>query len=116
MSSVLKRYLYWLSGISFFVAIVVVLGTDRADIVPTGPIAWWSVASEWGIGIPMMFVGFSLMQTPEALLNWLAKHVPWWHPPEGSIRAYGCFTLLLGSLSVGVGVLRIVSAFRILTS
>jgi hypothetical protein len=61
----------------------------------------------------MVFVGVNLVRTPEALLDWLAKHVPWWHPAEVSIRAYGCFISLLGGLSVAVGVLRIVSALRI---
>lgn len=89
------------------------LVTDWADVGLVGPIPWLSVVSEWGIGMPMVFVGLNLMWTPEGLLNWLTKYVPWWHPEAKSIRLYGCFVSLLGVLSVMVGVSRILSALRI---
>ena len=58
-----------------------------------------------GGGIPALFVGLDWMLAPRDVLNWLAKHVPWWQPPVWSLRFFGCFVSLAGVLGATTGIL-----------
>ena len=108
-----KRYAYWLSGISFFLAMAIVGVMDWGGPIPTGPLSWGNIAALLGSGIPAIFIGLDWMLSPKDLLDWLAKHVPWWSPPAWSLRFFGCFVSLSGMLGTTMGILAAFEALGI---
>ena len=107
-----KQYAYWLSGFFFLLATIIVVVMDWGGPIPTDPLSWGSIISELGIGIPSVFIGLDLMLSPEGSLNWLAGHLPWWHPPVWNVRFFGCCLLLIGVLFTMLGISVALDALR----
>ena len=100
-----KRYAYYLSGILFALAMIIVAVMDWEGPIPAGPLSWGNIVALICSGIPALLVGLDWVLAPKNVSDWLAKHVPWWRPPIWSLRLFGCFVSMGGLLGTAAGVL-----------